>query len=813
MTLEQKRQRIQHAMNNELAHLNTSQAQRDRLLAVTAGGETVNRKSKLSFGLVLALVLICISITAVAVTAVINGYYEKVAQMDADGSMMRWEMKDKIQFVNIMQEGNLPMNEADYALMMNEKESDENREAAADRIIYTRYGELIQKDVEQWEEQPADITEVAPNEVIIFQEQYLAGHPEGINTKEDYQAYTDALGYYLRDVYYPAYRTRADQLPEATPLPDGTEEAAVRDLKGYMTEVYSWHPDAVDNIVPEIKWDEEYQLWEVSGEVSKASMELAFEPVLEGKTVEETETGYRLTILVDPNGFTRATQDKQAFSLEAQQHAKNNQFVSNVSYDEAIRMAKDALKAHYNLSEAEVNSYFYDSFHYVQTGDRAQISTITFRNHYSYQTEKMYGVVINRAEGRVTDVFSYRENDMTPTWQLLSFAARTEQRENWYVRWSLENKKALIGHMKACNILPEHAFWQQVDPSEEAMDAFVAETFGAKDYPSGINTWRMVETLLGDAETWSGADHALFMEMETKYNLSRSDGLEKLDGNKKEIGEKEAIAIIRKEFAAAWNMEETEMDAWQIVAQQVHDDYLDRGMVYWRVYLTRPMGTEKDARFQGRMNFNYRVKIDGTVVDASVLPGWFSPAQHKAVLEETASYDNELFRHFDRYAQQNGLMYAYEDFFHWPLAHQKACADQLRPLIQERMQQDAGFADPRLMVFANHVYGVPENGMIPEEKAQEIAFRHAQKAFDLTDQEYSLLLPETMLLDVTDPQKPFYQIGLSSEESWTSSIRAGLEPSVYYVVEVDACTGEILNTYMYARDDGETGVEAWERWY
>ena len=101
MTLEQKRQRIQHAMNNELAHLNTSQAQRDRLLAVTAGGETVNRKSKLSFGLVLALVLICISITAVAVTAVINGYYEKVAQMDADGSMMRWEMKDKIQFVNI----------------------------------------------------------------------------------------------------------------------------------------------------------------------------------------------------------------------------------------------------------------------------------------------------------------------------------------------------------------------------------------------------------------------------------------------------------------------------------------------------------------------------------------------------------------------------------------------------------------------------------------------------------------------------------------------------------------------------------------
>ncbi|MBQ9944704.1 MAG: hypothetical protein IJO67_10135 [Clostridia bacterium] len=217
MTLEQKRQRIQHAMNNELAHLNTSQAQRDRLLAVTAGGETVNRKSKLSFGLVLALVLICISITAVAVTAVINGYYEKVAQMDADGSMMRWEMKDKIQFVNIMREGDLTMNEADYALMMNEKESNENREAAADRIIYTRYGELIQKDVEQWEEQPADITEVAPNEVIIFQEQYLAEHPEGINTKEDYQAYTDALGYYLRDVYYPAYRTRADQLPEATP--------------------------------------------------------------------------------------------------------------------------------------------------------------------------------------------------------------------------------------------------------------------------------------------------------------------------------------------------------------------------------------------------------------------------------------------------------------------------------------------------------------------------------------------------------------------------------------------------------------------
>ena len=124
--------------------------------------------------------------------------------------------------------------------------------------------------------EPEDSFGVAPDPVIVFQERYFAEHPEKIDDTPEGRkallAYTDALGYYLRDIYNPFYIQEYEgqgEMPEKTEI---TEDTAVEYLRGYMTEVLGWDPEAVNSMTPNVQWDEQYRLWVVSGEVSAASI-------------------------------------------------------------------------------------------------------------------------------------------------------------------------------------------------------------------------------------------------------------------------------------------------------------------------------------------------------------------------------------------------------------------------------------------------------------------------------------------------------------------------------------------------------------
>ena len=828
MTVEQKRKRIQTALNSEFVDLDLTQAQRERLLwqsmhmednvhtrhahlrSHRTGGNSVRLKTKMSFSFVLLLILFCLSVTALAVGILINGYYERVAQMDASGQMTTWGLDDKISFVNVMREFEFPMDETDYSTMIDETRTVAERETAADRIIQQRYGELIRAEVEQWYQKPADISDIAPNEVIIFQERYMAEHPEGIRTKEDYLRYTDALGYYLRDVYYPAYRAEAQNHSDgSTPIPVGTEAYAKSALVSTMTEVFGWDADAADSVNPQIHWDEEYQLWIVSGEVSKESMVSAFNPVLDGENVVETENGYKLTILVDTRGnIGSSSLDKDAFIIE---HKNDVDPVVKISIEEATQKVKTAVMQKFGISESDLAVLFYDVEYGGVAENHALLDRYVFHTHYAVNKENVYGAVINRVTGEVTDVFSYQTGDMTPAWRLIFYSAEVEQDNNWYVRWPLESKQQLLVHLNSCGIKPEHSIWQLESPSAEEIDSFVAEVCNAQGYISVINTSVMAQVLLGDREQWSDADHALYAELNERYHLGSADAVKNLRAEASEIDADTAIDVTKAAFCKAWNVDVASMMNWRFESQQVHDDFLGRAMIYYRVNITVPPGD--DVLFHGRNNFSYRVMIDGTMIDASLMPEWYSPEQEKAIIEEMQLYDNETFHMFDRYAQRNNLLMDYEDFFHWPLEHKKACADEMRVIIQQRIAADPNYSDPRLIAFARHVYGIPTSTMIDEQAAISAGWKKLREAFDLTDLEMTYLSPEIILLDITDPAKPFYQIGFSAEDKWTSALKVDMQPATYYVIEVDANNGEIITTYTYSRNDGETGIDAWNRWY
>ena len=830
MTVEQKRKRIQRVLDAEFVDLNTTQAQRDRILANTIGreheavshfphehllahkqgGVSVRLRTKMSFSLVLVLILFCLSITALAVGILINGYYERVAQMDASGQMTTWELDEKISFVNVMREFEFTMDETDYATMMDESKPVAEREAAADRIIQQRYGELIRAEVEQWYQQPDDISDVAPNEVIIFQERYMAEHPDGIRTKEDYILYTDALGYYLRDIYYPAYHTEAqNQSDGSTPIPVGTEADAESALISTMTEVYGWDGVAAAQVDPNIVWDDEYQIWVVTGEVSKESMESAFNPVLEGPNITETQTGYQLTILVDTKGnIASSSLDKDAFIAE---HKNDVDPVIEISSEDATTKVKAAVIEKFGISESDLDLLFYDVEFGGYGEGNALLDRYVFHTHYAVDKQNVYGAVINRVTGEVTDVIGYRREDMSPVWQLLFYSAETEQNQSWYVRWSFESKQQLLIHLKNCGINPDHPIWESESPTEESIDSFVAEVCNVPGYTSVINTAVMARALLGTTEEWTNADLALYAQLDENYHLGSADAVSNLQPDVSEIDADAAIAVTKTEFADAWNLDFSSMADWNFEAQQVHDDFLGRAMVYYRVNITIP--ADEAVRFYGRNSFSYRVLIDGTMVDASTMPEWYSPKQEKALIEERLLYDNETFRMFDRYAQKNNLLMDYEDFFHWPLEHKKACADEMRGIIQQKIATDPDYGDPRLIAFAGHVYGTPNESMIAEQDAISAAWKVLQTTFSLTDLELTYLAPEIVLLDVTDQDKPFYQIGFSAEEKWNGAQWVNMQPSTYYVVEVDAINGEVITTYSFSRNDGETGVDAWDRWY
>ena len=804
MTDESRKKLVRKALDEELSFLNTTPRRRETIFAYAVGRKKMKRGFQLSFGLIMALVLISLSVTALAVNAAIQQYYGKVAQMDAEGALTRWEWKDKQSFVELMKEFEFDIDEADWAIVNDEKESVQAREAAADRIIYARYGALIQEQMEGWAQHPDDAMGMAPDETVIFKERYLTEHPDGVRNWEDLVKYTDALGYYLRDEYYPAYRAAQGQDENAAPQkPEINEAYAIQMLKSYMTEILSWGDQAVEEMTPDIAWDEKFRMWEVSGEVPESTMDWDWEPVTKGPGIEKTETGYQLTMLVDEKGNWERGNNKTAFR---DAHLYDVETEENITADRAVILARSAVQEKYGLSDAEMNALFSSSV-YANIGEKnGQLLRFTFHTHYAYDRENMYGAVVNLGTGKVEEAYSYKLGDLPRIWTLLDFAARTEGEEGWYSLWSAESKRRLISELKAADVLPEHAYWQNHQPSEEDMDSFAAEAFGVKGFPSAIHTAVIAHALLGDEDTWSAGEKAVFQDMLNKYRVQAADASEYLKEEAKEITGEEAIAIIRKAVCEAWSQPENALDGWAGEAQLVHDTYLGRALAYWRVFLTQPNGEEGKNTFGNRAAFSYRVQLDGTVIDASAQPEWYSPAQEKAMLEERNLYSPEIYALMNRYAQKHGLMIEYEDFFHWPIEHKKACAEEMKPIIAK-----SDTKDPRLLALVHQTYLLPEADMLSRDEAQSTARRYLIEQFGFSGPVVSQFQPWIVFLKENEAGRAVWKISFSCEGEASTAKLNGLRPDRYYTVELDAKTGEFIRSYIYGRNDGETGMEAWEK--
>ena len=631
-----KEKELYRALDASITGCQPSDYWKNHMVRQIVKGEEMKKRTKLSLGAIIVAALLLISAVGVAVGVLVHEYYAKVAQMERDGALERWELDDKIKFIDAMKECNFELDEDLYALVKDETRSGEEREAAADRIVNSTYGELLQQELFYYETNDEDSLGIAPDVYTVFQERYFAEHPDWEDDYESYQAYFDALGHYLRDEIG-MLKDYSDTVPEA-PVVD--EAYAAKALKGRMT-IMMWDAETVEALVPQVEWDETWRMWTVSGEVSDASMEKATDlrrdmnPVLSGNNIEKTETGYRYTILVDDKGRTWDRDlDKEAFRKE---YLNQVIPVEKISVKKAMELAETAVKEKYQPDEEGWKEVFADAADFGIGGENAGLKLVYFHKHYYrfFYEDYLYGAVVNMADGRVEALADYRDEAQAPEWQLLNYAARTEQKEGWYSCWKPESKQGLIDKIRACGLLPEHAYWQLAEPAEADTDAFAAELFGAKGRLSLVNVKVMLHSLKGPEKDWDPETKLLADRLIRRYGISSEDLREQQEAGE-DIDAAAAEKIIRAAVCEAWNMPADALDNWAVVTRLVQDAItvemtedgpIQNSMVYYRVFLTRPDEEVGLDTFGGRDNFNYRVSTDGNILTTEDCSGWYSPKE------------------------------------------------------------------------------------------------------------------------------------------------------------------------------------------
>lgn len=628
---------LQKALESSITSCQPSEYWKNHMVRQIMKGEEMSKRTKLSTGIILVAVLMLLSAVALAVGILVNDYYAKVAEMDASGALGRWNLEDKITFVRTMQECGFEIDPELYQTAMNENVPESQREEAANRIVDATYGALIRQQQGYYISEPEDSFGVAPDPVIVFQERYFAEHLEKIDDTPEGRkallAYTDALGYYLRDIYNPFYIQEHEgqgEMPEKTEI---TEDTAVEYLRGYMTEVLGWDPEAVNSMTPNVQWDEQYRLWVVSGEVSAASMDKVtdrrkgIEPTLEGILVEKTETGYRATLLVDEKGNQSfQTLDKEEFVT---MHRNDMTPVVKFESPEAMSIVKQAIHEKYHITQAEMDELFCDAIPIGLGEEDGLLYRMQFHTHFQMNQEMKYGAVINLGTGKLEAVCSYDIEQWPKELQILAFGAEMESKHGWYIHWDPASKLKLAGMLREMQMLPDHEYWNSENPTEGQTNAFVAEAFGIAGYPSAVNEAVMVHTLLGDPDAWDMETQCLTNYLWEKYHIHSDFTAELFEKGTEEIDQETAAQKVISAVCKAWNMPEGSLNDWDCTVQLVQAPATleHESMACYRVFLTRPDSELGQDTFGRRDNFNYRIQLDGTIMDSTMVSEWYSPEE------------------------------------------------------------------------------------------------------------------------------------------------------------------------------------------
>ncbi|MBQ9263754.1 MAG: hypothetical protein IJ189_06025 [Clostridia bacterium] len=225
------RDMIRIAMEKNLSGLHMKSSQRSAILERIQEGRKMKRK--IPVALVLAIVLVLLAVTAVALSnwEQIRDYLTEAR--DIARETVEWQAADKIRLVEAMRRAGLDMDENAYAQLQNALLTEEEKDAIADAIITARYGKHWEWTYNAFEsvEWPDDVR---------------------LQSEENARAY---------DQWNDAY-DRAHKGPEARTVPIADAAEALTVMKNDLNQYLGFYPE--DDLPAErltVSFDEDARLW------------------------------------------------------------------------------------------------------------------------------------------------------------------------------------------------------------------------------------------------------------------------------------------------------------------------------------------------------------------------------------------------------------------------------------------------------------------------------------------------------------------------------------------------------------------------
>ena len=143
MNHEKMREHVHTGIDRQCASLTSDPYRVQRVLNMAhetpgTGGFIV--KKKMSAGLIFAIVMMLLTVTAVA-AVLLNQHIEKAMDIAADkGEFIEWGVDDKIALINAMTEAGIPLPQDKLSVIWDADSSDEERDRAATEILVDIYG-------------------------------------------------------------------------------------------------------------------------------------------------------------------------------------------------------------------------------------------------------------------------------------------------------------------------------------------------------------------------------------------------------------------------------------------------------------------------------------------------------------------------------------------------------------------------------------------------------------------------------------------------------------------------------------------------
>ncbi len=439
---------IRQTLSENLSGLCIPRDMRASLFKQIVGGKKMKRK--LTAGLICAIVLALLTVTALAVTAV-NAWLNSVSQMQVDGTFFRWDLGDKLRFVEAMREAGYPVEEGLYKTLAGTSLEEKIREDAADKIIDSAFGDAMREYAGTWAQVPDTVVGMAPDPVIIFKQAFYLEHP---GTTE--QAYRDALEYWIRDTA--RLQKKAQEALGPTPKPQYDEAYAINSVKMAMTERYSWSQEAADGADISVILDEAHGVWMCTGSVKKESLAGSFDPLIDGPYVEDLGDSYGMHILVDKNGRYWGSITLEEYLVQSAAEP-----VWNYTNDQCEEIAVQGVMNRFALSAEQAGRYFIRSQHFYTDSRQYAVVRVLFKEHSNNNdSDWTYAAIVSAGTGELLDCF-----DAAMLWDRLPAFAQQ------YPQMTGEEQKHAMLWYTALN--PEGGYREWTEEHKAQWDALFGE--------------------------------------------------------------------------------------------------------------------------------------------------------------------------------------------------------------------------------------------------------------------------------------------------------------------------------------------------